>query len=59
MALDLLRGECPRRESEAVEAIERAEAGETLAQAQIKEIVEKAVIASHTDVEAQLQRVRD
>jgi hypothetical protein len=38
-----------------VDVIQRAEAGQTLTQAQIKEIVDKAVIASRADVEAQVQ----
>jgi hypothetical protein len=42
-----------------VEVIERAEAGETLTDAQIKEIVDKAVIASREDVEAKVQRAGD
>lgn len=41
------------------EVMERAEAGEALTQAQIKEIVDDAVIASRADVEAQLRRARD
>lgn len=41
------------------EVIQRAEAGESLTQAQIKEIVDKAVIASRADIEAQLRRTRE
>jgi hypothetical protein len=46
MAVDLPCCECPRKDSEApVEVIERAEARETITQAQIKESIDKAVIA--------------
>jgi hypothetical protein len=46
MAVDLPCCECPRKDSEApVEVIERAEARETLTQAQIKESIDNAVIA--------------
>jgi hypothetical protein len=50
MALDLPRSKCPQRDSDArVEVIERTEASETLTQAQIKVIADKAVIVSRAD----------